>query len=324
MPITDAQREARRHVVGASDVFRLLSKQGLYDLWLEKTPEGVPPRLLEDERETDAMRLGNLLEQEVLRKASEWLIDEGRVVVGPPTMQHSTLPLAANLDALLQDHVTGRVLTDIEVKTAGVTGARSDYREVNGWRMGFGDPDAGEVGDAVIMQVHAQLMCLADTTGVQAAYAYVPAFVAGQRDGGPYRLYRVEFDGDICEWIAEEVQAFWESVKRGIPPADCAPPGLDTGKRMKRKPGKVTTIPFGLWQDLDTIRKAKNQLDRRSKALTARLHAAMGDAEYAVFPAREGAVRVNRLHIKEKAPREYDRVDLRFLKAGIPGVNEDD
>ena len=319
MPITEAKLEARSHHIGASDVFKIVSKQGIYDMWLEKCPEGQEPRVTGQNTETRSMRWGTILEPELMRWAGEQLAEQGELLT-VETMKHETLNLAANLDKLLAQHVTHKPITVVEGKTSGLTGANTSYRTVDGWRYGFGDPDLNELGDPVIFQVQAQLMCLASATGVEAAYAYVPALLKtdNPNDGLVERMYRVELDGDICEWIAEEVQAFWELVKRGIPPENCPPPSLDVVKRMKRVPAKTISIPYGMWAELDSVRQAKNQLKKRAKVLSGKLQAAMGDAEYGVFPGREGAVKISTVHIAESKPRVYDRTDVRFVKNGVP------
>lgn len=259
MTITAEQREARRQWVGASDVAAICGLdpyRTAYDVWLEK-------RHRTEDIKSEPAAIGDWLEGPLLDWAQEQLgfdVERGR------EYRHPTLPLAANLDGAVYSN-DGPIV--VEAKTAGLSNPMFRAAE-EGWL-----PDSPP--DRVILQVHAQMMCV----GPDCRTAYVAALVAGMGR----KLYTVERNDEWCDGIAKIVAEFWKRVEDGTPPDDT--PTLDVCKRIIREPGKTTPVPADLVTEYEASTALEKNAKRDRETAKARLLASLGDAEAGLFE-REG------------------------------------
>lgn len=136
--------------------------------------------------ETDAMRMGNVLESTVARLWAER--ERRRVVACSRTYAHDVVELAATPDYYVPHHEL------LEVKVSG-------DREL--WAT---------LPEYVYWQVQAQLLCTGRRRG------HVAALV-----GGVLRTYQVDADPGDQALMAAEVVAFMRTVAAGEPPPDASP-----------------------------------------------------------------------------------------------------
>jgi putative phage-type endonuclease len=203
--ITDKQRDERAKGIGSSEVATILRMnrwQSPFDLWAVKT--GRAPAI----ETNDAMRLGQVLEPTLLQLAGERL---GLRVVRPSTTFVGHKPIyRANIDGMVGEARRGSDI--VEVKTTGVT---------DGW----GKEGTNEVPASVMCQVTYQMACssshLAHVACLSGAF------------GLAFKLYRVEWDADLAEYILDNVNAWWERhIVKDEPPEDTG--SLDTLKSLHR------------------------------------------------------------------------------------------
>jgi predicted phage-related endonuclease len=259
MTITAEQREQRRQWVGASDVAAICGLdpyRSAYDVWIEKVHRT-------EDFKSEPADMGDWLEGPLLGWAESQV---GYDVELERAYNHATLPLAAHLDGIVFPDDGPRV---IEAKTAGLCNPMFRAAEA-GWL-----PDSPP--ERVIIQVHAQMMCVGDDCRT----SYVAALVAGLGR----MLYTVDRNDEWCDGIARRVESFWREVEERRAPDDT--PSLDLCRRIVREPGK--TVP--VCPDLVTEYEASTALEKSAKrdrdTAKARLLAALGDADAGLFD-REG------------------------------------
>lgn len=252
MPITERQREQRRKHLGASDIpvmLGLVPQKSAYDLWLEKTGQ------LEPQPETEAMRLGTLLEPIILDEAEREL---GKLLRNQ-YRRAKGLPIAANCDAILR--ATGE---PVEAKSSGITGP------VYG---PWGDADTDEVPDSAIVQVQVQMLC------TKADIAHIMAWVGSR----VFVRYRVQRNESLIAQLVGRAKSFWACVEANVPPSD-SHPTLETLKRVRREPESVVNLPDDLlrrWKVAAEVEKmAKSDVDGAKAAILE----ALGTAEAGVTP----------------------------------------
>ena len=255
--ITERQRQQRVEGIGASEVGAILGLdpfRSAYDLWALKTGKCEES---ENREESEAVKIGNLIEPTVAALAEERL---GVKLVKPTaTYKHPNGIMFANLDRQMRRAERGAL--PVELKSTGI---------VDGW----GEDGSDVVPDRVLLQVTAQMMC----SGATAAKV---ARLLG-RFGLSFSMYHVNLDADLAQTIDERVCQFWEkNVQRDIPPENSFP-SVGVVSHFRREPGKEVVIDDLLVAEfvrLRDARKAAEQMEEEAKAL---LLAGLGDAEIGV------------------------------------------
>lgn len=254
MPITAAQREARKKHIGGSDVAAILGLdpfKNAYDVFVEKTRE------LDPIKETQPIQIGNYLEDGLLSYAEHQL---GKV----RRNQYRSRPdlyLGVNIDAIVE-----QAGEPVEAKAAGMVGPTSEE---------WGEVLTDEVPEKYLIQGHAAMMALSTKDGLGPEVCHFPVLL-GWRG---LCMFRIERDDVICSAIAEACVAFWEQhVLAGIPPEGISPTP-DVMRRVRRVPSSVTNLEYATW-DRHRDRKAALK-DAELQCLRAEgdLLAALGDAE---------------------------------------------
>lgn len=290
MPITTAQRERRPNHLGASDIAALFGCdpfQTAYDIYLAKT------RRVHEKQTTELMDLGNKMEPFVLDFAAEQL--------GPirrnQYRSHPTLPMASHLDAILIAEQE-----NVEAKTSGVKSVPLRH---------WGEDGSDQVPEHVIIQVHAQMLCMCPKLP---AVAHVPVFI-GLRG---LLMFHVERDERIIEAISERAYQFWTgNVVADVPPDGY--PTLSVAKLLRRTPGKMVALdPSYLLQWTKAKDAYKNAKDVRDQS-QAELLAAMGDAEVADF-GTFGTVTNREQHRKESVSKASTYRVMRHKEAKNEGA----
>lgn len=248
MPITEAQRLARRNAVGASDVSKIIGADpygSAYDVWLEKTG-----RLPDGQASNDAAEVGNRLESAVIGWAEEQIgaIERDVEITAP--------------DLHLKVHLDGQHLESdrpVEAKTSGLLGPL---------RENWGEYGSDDVPDRVIVQANVQMLV------AKADLCYVPALIGGRG----FTMYEIPFDADFAGRLAERVIDFWENhVQADVPPDGI--PSIDNLYRRVRQPNKIVPIDPALiaaWEQAQDAVSAAKDIEKAAKAAVL---TACGDAE---------------------------------------------
>jgi putative phage-type endonuclease len=252
MPITDLQRELRQRHIGSSDSPAIIGVdpyRNAYDVWLEKTGKLIDVETAPNE----AAEIGNMIEDS--------LLDWGAAEVGVKIIKNQRrvmdgAPLAANHDALVRARPWG-----FESKTTGILNPHVAREE-------WGAAGTDEVPERVIVQCHHQMI----VSGLE--LVYVPALIGGRGRV----LFEIRRNDELANAILDRLLHFWKLVEAGTPPPDITP-HMETLKRARREPSKVTDVPEELvrrWLDARTIASAAADQEEAAKAA---LIAALGDAE---------------------------------------------
>ena len=287
MPITEAQRVARKQHVGSSDMAAVLGLspwRSAQDVWLEKRG------LLVDKPPSDVMNAGNWLEDGVLNYAEEQL---GPLMRSPGARMVPGTPLAANTDAL----VCGEEMP-VEAKT---TALFSPLRE---W---WGDDGTDQVPDRVIIQAHVHMMAWSKPL------CHVPALIGGRG----FSMYLVPRNDELADTIRERACQFWRCVETGEAP-DNSKASLEVVKLVRRVTGKTVGIDPSLveaWREAaDVLKNAKTLADNAKATVLA----ALGDAEAGVA-GEAGAVTYYEQTRAAFATKENTFRVLRYRKTGLAG-----
>lgn len=211
-------------------------------LWERKV--GLAP----EQPENMAMRLGSALEpiviQEFTHKTGLSVTDQQRRIVDPANeWRWATLDGIASDGALVEAKTTSRA-------------------------EGWGEEGTDQIPDYYIAQVQHQMA----VAGFE--LAWVPVLIAG-RD---FRVYRVERDEDVIQYINREESAFWQRVvSREAPP----PQSADASRVFVRDNGKSIAASGGIgaaWLELIALkRRAKEDLEQID-ALENQIKLFMGEA----------------------------------------------
>jgi putative phage-type endonuclease len=261
--ITPAQREARRHSIGSSDIPALLGLspwKNAHDVWAEKCLELEPDGKEDDE----AILIGNLFEAPLVEWAGKKL---GREVRRDLTVVHPKFSfLTANLDGLAKGPL---VLSGESVRTfeadeiiEAKTGDTSEYGEIG----------TDEVPARVIAQVHHQF----NVAGLSRAWVPVPMSARGRMKP---ELFRVDLDPDMAEIVLETAVHFWEHHVLTRTPPENILPSLDTIKRVKRGPAKRVKIDPVLIEIYEAAAERYKAAEEERDLAQVAVLAAIGDAE---------------------------------------------
>lgn len=270
--ITDKQKDDRAKGIGSSEVATILGMnrwQSPFDLWAVKTGRAPAPTT------NDAMRLGQVLEPTLLQLAGERL---GLRVVRPSTtFVGAKTYFRANIDGMIGEARRGSDI--VEVKTTGIT---------DGW----GKEGTDEVPHPVLCQVMYQMAC-------SSSHLAHIACLSGSF-GLAFKLYRVEWNHDLAEYILDQVHAWWH---RHIL-ADVAPPELgsmDTLKAMQR-----TEEVSNMDAHLDLF-KAEEELKERLVAAERDYDRAKAALVQALGTARKGVAGPYSVAVTEVSGDRFDR-----------------
>ncbi len=249
MPITTWQRQQRRNQLGSSDVaalFGLNKFATAYDVWLEKTGQ------LENEKENDAMALGNDFEPVILKRVEREL--------GPlkrnqyRSAKERGLPLGSHIDAIVI--ASGR---PVEAKTSGIWWPVEET---------WGEPGTDQVPDRVLIQAHVHMIC-SDTD-----LCHAPKMGWGMKQD----LYEVPRDEDMVRQICDYTSAWWQKhVVEGQTPAGM--PKLETVKRRIREADKSVALPEDLVRKWRRAVKLGTKVEHLKEQALAAVLTALGDAE---------------------------------------------
>lgn len=287
--LTLEQRELRKGGLGGSDaaaVVGLSPYKSPFQLYLEKRGE-VP----EDEEETLAMEMGNLLEEPV---AQLYVRRTKRQIRRHPTRVSATHPhMLVNVDRMIVNDARGPGY--LEIKTT------------NDW-TGKGIQGVDDIPDHFILQGQHGL---AVTDWEWMSFAIL---IGGSR----FVWFDVERNDEVIAELIKQEGEFWERVQTGnAPPVDGSTRTGELIKRMyPRDAGKVLTIDAPeLIRAAKEMAEAKAQVKLEEALITASenlLKSALGDASKAILPGfGEISWKNNKDGIKEW-------VDLDVLKADYP------
>lgn len=285
MALTEQQLQARRAGIGGSDAGAVLGlnrwKTPL-DVYLEKIGEADP------QADNDATYWGNVLEDVV---AAEYARREGvRVRRRNMTMASPEHPfMLANVDRTVDGQ--RKVL---ECKTAG------QYMSDE-----WGPDGSDQVPDSYLVQVTHYMM----VTGYQQADL---AVLIGGRD---FRIYRIGYDRELADMIAEHEAQFWhEHVEARVPPAPINLDDLQTLYAIDNGESVVATLEQE--QEAAELKQLKAQikdLEKQADDLAAGLKLALG--ENSILLGADGKPLVT-----WKKAKDSQRFDAKALQAAHPDI----
>ena len=295
MPISEAEVLARRDVIGASDVPKIVMGKGVYDLWLEKTRR-VSPQFAP----TKPAQIGLALESTVMGWAEAVLGPiERDIKVKHPQITY----LVSNLDGRVRDSPR----PPVEIKTTKMMHRGEDADPGDQW----GEEGTSQVPDRVALQCHAQMMCC----GPETRLCHVVALIGGEGEERYYVVPRNEITEDS---ILRATDHFWvKHVRADIPP-EADTPSWDYVRQMPRTVGAIMRISDP--RVIEEYREASEALRLaigRKEDLKKQLVAISNGAEYITAEGADGAVRIYKKSVRaERQPRRA-RVDtvVAYVKA---------
>ena len=216
--LTPDQYAARQKVIGGSEVASLfgLGYKTKLELWLEKAGEIDP-----EGPSSEAIERGTFLEDGIARWAAHRTGYRLQKV-----LNHITHPTVSGWGANLDYMVVGddRGEAPCEIKSVNYfAGKRS-------WVLARGEEEAPP---HIELQLHHQMGAM------QAPWGMIAADV-----GGSLQIIEREWDDHFQDRIAEEIDEFWESIRKGEPPEPSLENDLRTLKRLypSHTPDKVVTL----------------------------------------------------------------------------------
>jgi putative phage-type endonuclease len=247
----------RRNYIGSSDVpalFGLDPYKTLTQLFWEKVEE------MPNEEETEAMEIGNLLEEPIIQWCEKRI---GHVIERKVRLVSEGSDggiFAANLDGRVRN-------TGVEAKFSG---------NFERW----GDEGTDQVPERVILQTQEQCHVgkLDDVL--------VPAFIVDYR--ASFRLYRVKRHPDLIDMIVSRGIEFWEkNVKAGTPPDKDPTPPEKLLKALRREPSNVVDLgndALATWGAYEKAKHEAEEAEKEKKRAYARVLACLGTAEAGRLP----------------------------------------
>jgi putative phage-type endonuclease len=262
--ITPEQREARKSVIGSSDVPALCGVdpyRSLSDLWLDKTGQ------LEDRPASEDCERGNGLEPVVLN----WFERRMGVTLERNIELRDGGIFGANLDAVIPDYEA--TIKEWRRKAIAVVEAKTTVDD-----EAWGEPPDG-VPLKVLVQVQAQMM-VADCQ-----IAYVPVLMPKYKRFH-FEVYQIQRHDAMIAEIKARGEWFWERhVLADIPPPDVMP-HMEALKRIRREPASMVNLneDAAMQFDLLTQYKAqKKQLEQLIEVAQTEIITALGNAEAGEF-----------------------------------------
>ena len=228
--------------------------ESAYTLW-HRMKNLIPPKSHVDIFDTGiAMELA-MAELWKLRNPG-WRVSRGEVQY---VTDEFDFPALATIDRRVSK---GRAKHILEMKIA---------RDLEGW----GDPDLS--GDAPADYV-LQVICQQLFTGLRAP--------ANLMVLGPFfteRVYTVDFDVDVSNWVIHECTKFYKSLSGShAPELDDSVSTYRTVRQLHTSiNGSVVEIPEELATEVDSLRRQIEPLESRLRGCRSQLLELMGDAQYA-------------------------------------------
>lgn len=255
--ITAEQRKRRQQHLGSSDAPIALGLSPFMtptELYYEKVAEELP-----EDKPTDAMQLGNLLEGPLVAMAAERM--GAKIITDPKKLEflHADGIRSANLDSIIVGQKQA-----IESKYVGPS-------QLSEW----GESGTDQVPPGVLMQCMHQMA----VTGFEKVHVvallsfYVPKV----------QIYEVPRDNEMIDLLTEQELEWWnEHIVKRVPPTSDAPP-LAVLKAVKREPNKTVDIAKVLVDAWQHYRQLRLDAEKAEDAAERMVYHALGDAEAGVF-----------------------------------------
>ena len=271
--MTAKQAAERKKGIGSSDVPTILGINpwaNSHDLWLQKTGR-VPPT-----EENDAMYMGTMLEEVVLKLAADRL--EQRIVKPSTTFVGAKSFMRANIDGMIGKAMRGATI--VEAKTTGNT-------------EDWGLDGSSDVPERIKAQVQYQMMCASSDV------AHVACLI-GER-GLRFAMFRIPYDEFYAEHIMEQVSRFWEhNVKTDTPP-ECLP-SLESVRRIIRSAdAPIVAIEERLFEEDAAANAMLKDAKSKHEAARSALLCALGQSTHGEgggFKVRVSVVESDRFDAK--------------------------
>lgn len=260
---------ARLGTVGASEIAAIVGQSTYtspYALWWQKKLDWRLPR-------TEGQRWGHLVEDPIAELFAEQMADT-LLVVKPVGAPYS---LWCDPDRPWMTCTPDRLAV---AKGSGVVCPVELKSDEGG--TGWGEPGSADVPPAH----HMQGMWQAAIFGAPGAY------IVRKRGSGKGSLawYWVTYSPDEVAWAVREAQAFLASIEADDPPE---PDGSKATTRALQEinpaidAGEFADVPAELFDEWTSARRHKRDAVAREALSSNKLRAAMGRAEFAMYPARD-------------------------------------
>ena len=300
--ITEKQKMIRNKCIGSSDAPVILGVSPWatsYDLWLQKTGQ-VPAT-----EENQAMRIGTVLEEPLLRLAGERL---GQRIVRPSSsfVGHAKF-LRANIDGMIGTAQRGSDI--VEIKTTSQT-------------EGWGTEGTDEVPEMVKVQVTFQMAC------ASASVAYVACLTGAF--GLSFKVYRLPYDSDYAAYVMDRCTEWWNKhMEQGVPPATNGT--LDVLKQVRRTDSQIE-LPQELFEAQAAAKEKLKCAEAEYEAAHAALVTALGTNKRGICATHSVSVteiqtdRFDRKSFEQEhsvlakeftIPSAYNRIDVRKIKSKV-------
>ena len=239
--------------LGASEVAAALGLSpwtSPWELWARKTGR------LTEEKESDALEAGTLLESAVL----DWFASRIEVTARGVEASIPGTPIVTHPDAMTYAG------NPVEAKTSGIVGPI--YGE-------WGEPGTDQIPEYYLIQ------CLVQLEATKGQVCYVPALLGGRG----FVLYRVPANTDVQQAIVERAVNWFEyHVLGDRPPELTTPPPLNVLKKLRREPKKVVPVELDLIDRWLVAKERAKEAQKEADMLQAEVIAALGDAEAGELP----------------------------------------
>jgi predicted phage-related endonuclease len=261
----------RRDVLGASDAPAIVGVDPFRtagDLWAEKTGR-IASGGEEDRSPVNPRALGSALEPLLLHAAG---LELGVPLAQQVWYRHPDAPLGCSVDGIALDATPP---TLVEAKTCGILNRPARLL------ADYGDDGTDEIPDSVLIQVHHELIVLAQQPNLPPIRDVLVMALLG--DGRGLRRYRVRFDPALAEELLGAELRFWQDhVVADQPPRD-EPPSLATLKAWRRRP-ELPAVPIDrvIMSEWLEARAVAKQAAQNEETIRRMLLAELGDAEAGV------------------------------------------
>lgn len=274
MSLTPEQREERTAGLGGSDALAYCGKDPRctpLDLYFQKTePTAVPEPVKEDPRKDWGSRL-----EPVVR---DWLSEQigRRIHPGGKLYRSTELPfLIGHLDGITENPMEG-----CELKTADKFMAAE-----------FGDVGTDQVPVRYILQVTHYMIV------TRLRRFHLGALIAGN----DARHYVIDYDPDLAAMMIERATGFWRHVETHTPPDPVTL--ADTDRRWPQSHERTVVATDAVIHavgELNSLRAAQAEAEKKADAIEVTLKAFMGDADVLADMGQHRALATWRTQTRER------------------------
>lgn len=261
-----------------------------YEVWLEKRG------LAESQDESEAMRWGVILEKPIFKEYER--------ISGKKARQSEVLWRHKEFDYMIA-HVDGLIVSDDEAKNVGILEIKTAGEFA---KKDWGMPGSDIIPETYNLQVQHYMAVL------DLPYADVAALIGG-RD---FRIYHIERNDLIINYLIQREGEFWELVKSGTPPP------IDDSESAKNflaaiyPKDIIERIPLtpDIENVVDALLTQKNAKKRFEKSITGlenEIKAHMGDA---------GLMETDAWKVTWKKNRDTAKVDWQQVAAELSPSKE--